>query len=100
MTIEGQWQLEISTPIGKQHATVTFADTDGQLVGSAAGTDETIPLTDIAVDGDHVTWRQSITRPMRLHLVFDVTVDGDALTGTSKAGRLPTSKVTGRRLGH
>jgi hypothetical protein len=49
------------------------------------------------VDGDRVTWRQSITRPMRLHLTFDVTVAGDELTGRSKTGRLPASKVTGRR---
>jgi hypothetical protein len=34
---------------------------------------------------------------MRLDLAFAVTVDGDTLTGTSKAGRLPSSKVTGRR---
>jgi hypothetical protein len=34
---------------------------------------------------------------MRLNLAFAVTIDGDTLTGTSKAGRLPASKVTGRR---
>ncbi|MDJ1136122.1 hypothetical protein [Streptomyces iconiensis] len=34
---------------------------------------------------------------MRLNLAFAVTVDGDTLTGTSKAGRLPSSKVTGVR---
>lgn len=98
MTIEGEWQLEIKTPIGTQHATVTFADVDGRLSGHAAGAEEMIPLTDITVDGDHVSWKQSITRPMRLHIVFDVTVEGEHLTGTSKAGRLPTSKVTGHRL--
>jgi len=39
----------------------------------------------------------SFTRPMRLNLRFDVAVDGDQMTGTSKAGRLPTSKVSGVR---
>jgi hypothetical protein len=34
---------------------------------------------------------------MRLNLEFDVVVDGDALTGHSKAGRLPRSAVTGVR---
>ena len=34
---------------------------------------------------------------MRPNLKFDVTIDGDTLTGTSKAGPLPTSKVTGTR---
>jgi hypothetical protein len=34
---------------------------------------------------------------MRLNLEFDVVVDGDRLTGHSKAGRLPRSAVTGER---
>jgi hypothetical protein len=38
---------------------------------------------------------------MRLNLEFDVVVDGDRLTGQSKAGRLPRSAVTGvRRQGN
>jgi hypothetical protein len=36
---------------------------------------------------------------MRLNLDFDVLVDGDRLTGHSKAGRLPRSAVTGTRRG-
>lgn len=34
---------------------------------------------------------------MRLNLAFTVTLADDTLTGTSKAGRLPASKVTGQR---
>lgn len=44
-----------------------------------------------------MTWQQRITKPMRLNLTFDVLLDGDTMTGTSKAGRLPSSGVTGRR---
>jgi hypothetical protein len=36
---------------------------------------------------------------MRLNLEFDVVVDGDQLTGHSRAGRLPRSAVTGNRQG-
>jgi hypothetical protein len=34
---------------------------------------------------------------MRLHLDFDVVVDGDRMTGRSRAGRLPGTAVTGTR---
>ncbi|MEU0916912.1 MULTISPECIES: hypothetical protein [Streptomyces] len=34
---------------------------------------------------------------MRLDLAFDVTVTGDSLAGTSRAGRLPASRVSGLR---
>ena len=100
MTIGGRWQLEIRTPIGRQHATVEFSDTTQGWVGVAHGDDGDTSLTDVDVVGERLTWSQSITRPMRLDLRFDVTVHGDTLTGVSKAGRLPKSQVTGTRVPH
>jgi hypothetical protein len=65
------------------------------LTGTAHGAGEQVPLHDLVLDGDDLTWRQAITKPMRLNLAFAVTIDGETLTGTSKAGRLPPSKVVG-----
>ncbi|CAM5511217.1 MULTISPECIES: hypothetical protein [Streptomyces] len=97
MSIEGTWDLSMSTPIGKIKAVAEFRREDGVLVGTAHGTGEEVPFSEVVLDGDRLTWKQSITKPMRLNLAFAVTVDGDTLTGTSKAGRLPASKVTGER---
>ncbi|MDT0440265.1 MULTISPECIES: hypothetical protein [Streptomyces] len=97
MPVEGTWNLSISTPIGKIKAVVELREQDGTLTGVARGADEEVPLSDVALDGDRLTWKQAVTKPMRLNLAFDVTVDGDTLKGTSKAGRLPPSKVTGER---
>jgi hypothetical protein len=96
VSIVGDWDVTIKTPIGSLAVVYTFAD-DGILTGSATGRGETVPLRDIAVDGQRVTWRQSVTKPMRLNLEFDVEVDGDRLAGRSRAGRLPHSAVTGVR---
>lgn len=97
MLVEGTWNLSISTPIGKIRAAVELREQDGVLTGVAHGAGEEVPLGDLTLDGDRLTWKQAITKPMRLNLAFDVTVDGDTLQGTSKAGRLPSSKVTGER---
>jgi hypothetical protein len=97
MSVEGTWDLTISTPIGRIEAIVELRRDQGVLTGSADGAGEQVPLHDIVLDGDHLTWRQAITKPLRLNLDFAVTVDGDHLTGTSKAGRLPSSKVVGQR---
>ncbi|MDH6228905.1 MULTISPECIES: hypothetical protein [Streptomyces] len=97
MSVDGTWNLSISTPIGKIKPVVELREQDGALTGVASGAGEDVPLTDISLDGDRLTWRQAITKPMRLNLAFDVTVDGDTLRGTSKAGRLPSSTVTGER---
>ncbi|MCC9311800.1 hypothetical protein LN042_32855 [Kitasatospora sp. RB6PN24] len=95
--IEGVWELTIVTPIGRVRPVLELRTEDGLLVGIAHGAGESLPLKDLTLDGGRLTWKQSITRPMRLDLSFAVTIDGDTLTGTSKAGRLPSSKVTGRR---
>lgn len=97
MSVEGTWNLSVSTPIGKIKAVVELREQAGTLTGVAHGAGEKIPLGDVTLDGDRLTWKQAITKPMRLNLAFDVTVDGDTLQGTSKAGRLPSSKVTGER---
>ncbi|WP_435191426.1 hypothetical protein [Streptomyces sp. bgisy126] len=97
MSVKGTWDLSVSTPIGRMKAVVELREQDAVLTGIAHGTGEEVPLGDIVLDGDRLTWKQSITKPMRLDLAFDVTVDGDTLRGTSKAGRLPSSKVTGER---
>jgi hypothetical protein len=99
--VTGTWDLVIRTPIGRQDVVLTLqVDPDGSLTGHAVGSAETVPLDDIALDGDRLTWQQSITRPLRLTLRFDVTITGDHLAGTSKAGRLPTSRVNGHRNPH
>ncbi|MFF3277170.1 hypothetical protein ACFYWU_40570 [Streptomyces chrestomyceticus] len=97
MSVEGTWKLSVSTPIGKIKAVVELREQDGTLTGVAHAAGEKTPLGDITLDGDRLTWKQAVTKPMRLNLAFDVTVDGDTLQGTSKAGRLPSSKVTGER---
>lgn len=101
MGVVGEWDVRIKTPIGSLHTTYEFVTDGGDLRGSATSRDETVPLHDIVVaeapGGHRVTWRQSVTKPMRLHLDFDVVVDGDRMTGHSRAGRLPRSAVTGVR---
>ena len=81
----------VDTPVG------ALTEQDGALTGCATGKDETVALQGIVVDGQRITWSQSVRKPMRLNLDFDVTVDGDRLVGHSRAGRLPRSAVTGAR---
>jgi len=97
-SITGTWNIKIATPIGTQSVVLELAGNDGVVEGSAKGDAENTPLITPVLDGNRLTWKQSITKPMRLNLSFDVTIDGDTLVGTSKAGMLPTSKVIGTRV--
>ena len=99
--ITGDWHLRMKTPIGTIEADYRFTETLAGPIGTATGAGEEVVLRDITravVDsGERVTWRQSITKPLRLHLDFDVTVAGDRLSGYSRAGRLPRTQVSGER---
>jgi hypothetical protein len=97
MDLIGEWDVVIKTPIGSLQVLYTFTNDSGVLTGTATGKGETVALRDITVAAQRVTWRQSVTKPMRLNLEFDVVVDGDRLTGHSRAGRLPRSAVMGVR---
>jgi hypothetical protein len=98
----GDWRLQMKTPIGTIEADYHFEEHDGVVTGTANGAGEAVTLTDLVTrdtpDGPRVTWRQQITRPLRLNLEYDVSITGDTLTGESRAGRLPRTRVTGRRI--
>jgi hypothetical protein len=98
MSLTGTWKISISTPIGTQSVILELSESGGVVEGIAKGKGETVPLINPILDGNRLTWKQSITKPMRLNLTFDVIIDGDTLIGTSKAGMLPTSKVSGTRV--
>jgi hypothetical protein len=97
MSILGSWDLTIKTPIGALAVAYEFTESAGALAGMASLKGETVPLQDLNVTEARATWRQSVTKPIRLNLEFDVVVDGDRLTGHSRAGRLPRSVVSGTR---
>ena len=100
--LPGRWALLMRTPVGTIHAEMTFGGDGHGFTGTAAAKAETVPLRDIrstVVDGvEHVTWTQSIRKPMRLDLEFEVEVHGDRMHGHSRAGRLPRSAVSGERI--
>jgi hypothetical protein len=98
MSITGIWNMSIATPLGTQLVTVELVEHNGGVSGVAKGTSETTPLIDPVLQGNRLIWKQSITKPMRLNLIFEVTIEGDTMTGTSKAGLLPTFNVVGTRV--
>ncbi|MGH3264134.1 MAG: hypothetical protein ACRDNS_19300 [Trebonia sp.] len=101
MDIEGEWDVAIKTPIGTLAVAYVFTERRDGLAGTATYKDETIALqgltSEAVADGTRLTWRQSVSKPIRLNLAFDVLVNGAAMSGHSRAGRLPRSAVSGVR---
>jgi hypothetical protein len=91
--------VTIVTPIGNLAVVLDITDKGGQIGGTASTDDETVDFVNAVADGNRLTWSQDVTTPMRLTLQFDVTVEGDAMTGAARptGGMLPASKVEGSR---
>ena len=100
MTASGTWELTIDSPLGKQRALVTLTqNSDDAWQGMARDlrSGEESQMTDISIQGDKVGWQQRITKPMKLKLTYNLTLENDKLTGKVKAGLFPASKVVGER---
>jgi hypothetical protein len=97
-TFAGTWDVTIDTPIAKIAATFEITENDGTITGVATTKDETVNFYDVVADGNQLNWFQDVTTPMKLKLKFAVTVDGDTMVGTSKAGIFPASKLQGTRI--
>ena len=93
----GAWNATLRTPIGVMKAVFHITDVDGVLGGVATSDAETVDIVDAVAEGNRLTWTQMVTTPMKLTLKFDVTVDGDTMSGGYKAGIFPSSKVEATR---
>ena len=95
---DGMWDVTISTPIGKQKVIFQISTRSGIVSGTASQGDDVVEFIDPVMSGNRLTWSQRVTKPMSLQLKFDLTVHGDSISGTAKAGLLPSSRVEGIRI--
>ncbi len=93
----GLWNATLYTPIGEMAATFDIRVDNGVITGTSSNGKETVEIFDAVAEDSRLTWNMKVTNPMKLTLKFDVTVDGDSMSGTSKAGILPSSKVVATR---
>ncbi|SEN60069.1 DJ-1/PfpI family protein [Paenibacillus sp. OK076] len=95
---DGNWDTTIATPVGKLEVKLYITTSSNVIQGTATQGDETIPFVNPVLCDNKLTWSLPITKPMRLNLKFEVAVDGDQMSGFAKAGLLPASKLTGKRI--
>lgn len=93
----GSWDVVLATPIGNMAVVFNITEQDGAISGTASSDKETVEFHNAVAEGNRLTWSQDVTTPMRLTLKFDVSVEGETMTGTAKAGPLPASKLSGTR---
>jgi len=97
MAIDGNWKIDMETPMGTQSAQLQLASSGGKLTGKMMGSGGAVDLTDGRIDGNKASWKADIKQPMALTLEFSVTVDGGDMTGSVKLGMFGDAPLTGKR---
>lgn len=95
MSVAGKYDIVVQSPMGPQPSTLEINE-DGTGTQSAQG--RTQPISNGKIDGNNISWSNSITTPFPMTLEFSGTVDGDKISGTVKAGSFGSFPFSGTRV--
>ena len=97
MSAAGSWKVTASTPVGPQVMTLHIVTQGERFTGRLES-----PMGDLDIagsaTGNALSWVTEIAKPVSMKVSFNVTVDGDALTGIAKMGFLGKAKLQGERI--
>ncbi|MGH6785670.1 MAG: hypothetical protein ACREBO_02480 [Novosphingobium sp.] len=99
MSVSGTYNVVTKTPMGDQSSKFTVVADGDTFTGSNAGPMGSLNLDNGKVSGNTLTWTSNMTVPMPMTLEGEATVDGDAITGTIKAGAFGAFPMSGTREG-
>ncbi|MFN3518846.1 hypothetical protein ACQKJZ_02310 [Sphingomonas sp. NPDC019816] len=97
MAIDGTYDVMVKSPLGEQKSKLIVKTAGDTFTGTNSGANGTFDING-AVNGNTLTWQQAITTPMPMTLDMAATIDGDALTGSAKAGAFGSFPMTGTRV--
>ena len=96
MSADGTWKTTVNSPMGVQEATLTIKTEGSSFTGQMVGRMGTQDVSG-SVDGDKLSWTSQMTQPFPITLEFNVTVSGDNMEGSVKAGSFGSSPLKGVR---
>ena len=98
MAVDGTYDIETTTPMGKQTAKLTLKSSGNVLSGTLAGARGTVNFDGGKVDGNNVTFSVNVAGPMgQMKLDYSGKVDGDNISGNVQLGQYGTAPFTGKR---
>jgi hypothetical protein len=96
--IEGVWDCVVQSPLGERQTQLSVVVDNDTWTGTSEADGHTLTCTDTTLDGDTITWKMKITKPVPVTLHCTATIVGDELSGTTKAGAFGSFPMTGSRV--
>ena len=98
MTATGNWNLVVKTPFGEQKLRAELLQEGEMLTGTMDDASNPVgPIQNATINGNLLVWKFPVKKPFAATLGFSMTLEGDTLTGTCKAGVFPLAKASGTR---
>ena len=96
--VAGRWDIKVSTDKDTYPDWMELVEKDGApQVRVQPRTGSVHPVTNVKLDGSHLTLTFSAATKKNPEVTWDVTVSGDRLTGTQKRGDAVVAKLDGVR---
>jgi hypothetical protein len=96
MSADGAWKVTINSPMGVQEGTLNITVSGDTFTGTMEMRQGSQEISGKA-DGDTLSWTSQLTQPFPITLETTVTVSGDEMTGSVKAGAFGSSPLKGVR---
>ena len=95
MSVDGNWNITMSTPLGERQATLALNASGATLTGTQSAEGDSAEIFDGTVSGGDVAWKVAITNPMPLTLEFAGKVDGSSIAGDMTINPMGSFPFTG-----
>lgn len=95
--VQGKWKITINTPTGDRSGVLELFVNGGILTGSLSDGDHHVAISEGKIDGNELSWRAKITKPMRLSFKFTAVVAENRIKGAARH-MLGTATFSGTRL--
>jgi hypothetical protein len=82
--VQGKWNITIKTPMGDRPGVLELKVAGNSLTGSLSDAEHHVPISEGHVEGNRLSWKAKITKPMRLSFKFTATVDEDRISGEAR----------------
>ncbi|MDP9010362.1 MAG: hypothetical protein M3N91_16945 [Pseudomonadota bacterium] len=94
--VQGKWNITIKTPMGDKSGVLELKVSDKTLTGSLSDAEHHVAISDGRVEGNKLSWKAKITKPMRLSFKFTAIVEQDRINGDARH-LLGTAAFSGTR---
>jgi len=94
--VQGKWNITINTPMGVRSGVLELSVSGKTLTGSLSDGEHRVVISDGRIEGNQLTWKAKVTKPMRLSFKFTAIVEHDRISGEARY-LLGTAAFSGTR---